>query len=309
MREVNLAAIDLNLLIALDALLGEGSVSGAARAVGLSQPAMSRALGRLRDLFDDPLMVRSGHAMVPTPRALELAQPLGAAIEAIRETLRGPEAFDPATALRSFRIGAIDATQAVLLAPLLDRIGDEAPGVEVSTSPLRTAAETVAELVAGQLDLAVGRFDGAPEGVRREPLFEDRIVCIVRADHPRIRKRLTIERYLKESHLATDTVSPIERPFTIEALLARQGLERRVVCRVDGLGTAPLVAARTDLVCTAPRSLVEPFAAGLGLRMFDPPFEAPGYRLDVAWHVRHDEDAANRWLRETLISVAETLRE
>jgi DNA-binding transcriptional LysR family regulator len=303
MRQTNLSAIDLNLLVALDALLREGSVSRAARAVGLSQPAMSRTLGRLRDLFDDPLLVRAGHAMVPTARARELAEPLARSLEAIRRTLDPPGRFDPSTALRSFVVGAVDTTQAVVLPRLLEAIEVEAPGIDVSTAPLRSAEETFVQLASGERDLAIGRFEALPDGIRRALLYADRLVCLVREGHPRIRGRLTMKRYLAESHLSVESAAPVERPFTIEGLLAERGLSRRVVCRVDNLAMAPFVVARTDLVASAPERTVAPFARGLGLRVLAPPFAAPTFELHLAWHARADRDEGSAWLRERMLAL------
>jgi DNA-binding transcriptional LysR family regulator len=303
MRLVNLSGIDLNLLVALDALLRESSVSRAATAVGLSQPAMSRALGRLRELFDDPILVRMGHSMVPTPRARDLAGPLRRSLEAIRETLEPPGEFEPGSARRSFMLSALDTTQSVVLPELLGRIGREAPGVEVSTSPLHSTGETFAQLATGERDLAIGRFESPPDGIRRELLYRDRIVCLVRKDHPRIRGRLTMKRYLAESHLAPELVTPLERPFTIEGLLAEQGLERRVVCTVENLAMAPFVVARTDLLCTSPGRTILPFAEGLGLRILAPPFDAPGFDLHLVWHERSERDTGHAWLRQLILDL------
>jgi len=300
MHRTHLSGVDLNLLITLDALLRERSVTRAATEVGLSQPAMSRSLSRLRALFQDPLLVRAGHAMVPTPRALELAEPLGASLEAIRRTLEPPGQFNPSTAERSFLISAVDTTQAVVLPPLLDHMSRDAPGVEVTTAPLRTAPETFAQLASGERDLAVGRFESPPDGIRTARLYRDAIVCLVRKDHPRVRSRLTMKRYLAESHLAAQSFVPVERPFTIESLLAEQGLARRVVCTVENLAIAPLVVARTDLICTAPGQTIAPFSEGLGVRALAPPFDAPGFELQIAWHERNDGDGGHQWLRDTL---------
>lgn len=303
MRSAHLASVDLNLLVALDALLRERGVTAAAARVGLSQPAMSRALGRLRDLFGDPLFVRAGHAMIPTPRALELSAPLGASLEAIRRTLQPPGDFDPRTAARSFLLSALDTTQAVVLPRLLDRISREAPGVGVATAPLRSAPETFAQLASGERDLAVGRFETPPDGIRCALLYRDEIVCLVRRDHPRVRGRLTMKRYLEESHLAAESFTPVERPYTIESLLAEKGLARRVVCKVENLAIAPLVVARTDLICSAPGETIAPFAEGLGVRALAPPFDAPGFDLHLAWHERNERDQGHSWLRETLMSL------
>ncbi len=303
MRKEHLGGIDLNLLVALDALLRECSVTRAAAQVGLSQPAMSRALARLRDLFDDPILVRSGHRMVPTPRALAAAVPLGNSLEAIRRTLEPPGEFDPLSAQRAFVICALDTTQVVLLPRLLDHIGMAAPGVEVSTRPLHSAGETFGQLASGHRDLAIGRFESPPDGIRLALLYRDRIVCLVRVGHPRVRGRLTLKRYLAEAHLAAESVTPVERPFTVDGLLAQQGHTRRVACTVENLAIAPLVVARTDLICSAPARTIAPFSEGLGVRMLTPPFPAPGFDLHLAWHERSQNDAGHTWLRESVLRL------
>ena len=303
MRETNIQAIDLNLLTTLEALLREGSVSAAARAVGLSQPAMSRALGRLRDLLGDPLLVRAGHRMIPTPRARALEAPLARTMEAIRRTFEPPGEFRPHEASRSFVVTSIDTTQAVVLPMLLARLATQAPGVEVSTAPFRSTGETFGQLASGQRDLAIGSFDSVPDGIRKALLYEDRMVCLVRSDHPRIGSRLGMKRYLAESHLAAESGPSAERPFTIEQLLGRRGHERRVVCRVDHLGMAPFIVARTDLICSAPSRTIMPFARGLGVRALEPPFETPPFSLHLAWHARSEADPGNTWLRETILSL------
>ncbi len=303
MHSVNLASIDLNLLLALDALLRERSVTQAAEQMGLSQPAMSRALARLRVLFDDPILVRSGHRMTPTPRALAIATPLRTALESIRATLEPPGEFDPRTARRRFVLSALDTTQAVVLPPLLDAIEREAPGVEVATGPLASAERTFAELESGERDLAIGRFETPPHGIRRADFYRDRVVCLARRDHPRIGKRLTLKRYLAEGHLVAESMASVERPFTIDGLLAGRGLVRRIVCRVENLAIAPFVVARTDLIASGPARTVGRFASGLGVRMFTPPFGMPDLDLHLVWHERYHEDPGHRWLRKTLAAL------
>ena len=303
MRKADVRAVDLNLLVALDALLRERSVSRAATDMGLSQPAMSRALGRLRDLFDDPILVRSGHSMVPTPRALELAAPLGTALEAIRRTLERPGDFEAHTAERSFVLSAVDDTQPVLLPRILGHIRREAPGIEVSMVPLRSTSETFAQLALGEIDLAVGYFGSPPPGIARALLYQDRIVCLARRDHPRVRGRLTMKHYVEEAHLAEDLGTAVERPFTIDSLLAEKGLARRVACTVQTLAIAPVVVARTDLLCSAPGETIAFFAKGLGVRIFDPPFESPGFDLHLAWHKRNDREGGHAWFRNALLRL------
>jgi len=300
MRLGNLSAIDLNLLVGLDALLRERSVTAAATRLGLSQPAMSRALGRLRDLFEDPLLVRTGHEMVPTPRALALREPLSEALASIRRTLEPSAPFDPGSARRSFVLCALDTTQVVILPRLLPEIGRLAPGIDVETRPLDSGPETFAALAEGRFDIAVGRFESVPSGFRRAELYRDRVVCLVRSDHPRIGEKLDLAGYLAESHLASETVARHELPFTLDELLATRGLERRVTTTVSNLALAPLIVSRTDLICTAVSHSVAPFASALGVRTLDPPFEVPDIELHLIWHERNELDEGHRWLRDQL---------
>ena len=308
MHQVHLNSIDLNLLVALDALLRHSSVTHAADEIGLSQPAMSRALARLRDFFDDPILVRSGHAMVPTHRALDLVAPLNDSLESIRRTLEPPGTFDARTARREFVVSAVDTTQAVVLPSLLKRIGDEAPGIEVSTAPLRSTTEMFAQLASGERDLAIGQFDSTPDGIQNAFLYHDRIVCLVRSGHPRIRGKLTMKRYLAESHLAPESTTAVERPFTIESILGAMGHTRHVACTLENLAMAPFVVARTDLLCSAPGETITPFASGLGLRILDPPFDTPGFDLHLAWHERNGPDGGHAWLRDTILDLFRDFR-
>jgi DNA-binding transcriptional LysR family regulator len=269
----NLSAVDLNLLIALDALLAERSVSRAAARVGLSQPAMSRALSRLRDLLDDPVLVRAGREMVPTSRALAARAPLHEALDAVRRTLEPASDFEPAESTRSFSLSCIDTTQVTVLPGLVEALSRSAPGVALETRPLPAAGDTYRGLAAGELDLAIGRFDAAPTGIHQEPLYTDRIVCLVRRGHPRVRSRVTLKQYLAEAHLAAEPVARPELPFTVEALLEKRGLQRRVVAKVSSFAIAPLIVSRTDLVCTALERMIAPFRQGLALRTLAPPIE------------------------------------
>jgi len=303
MHQTHLSSIDLNLLVALESLLRHRSVTDAANEVGLSQPAMSRALGRLRELFDDPLLLRAGQSMMPTPRAIELEAPLDACLAAIRKTLEPAEAFEPRHAKRSFRIAAVDTTQTVILPEILRMLVNDAPQVEVSTAPILSTQGTFDQLASGERDFAVGRFESPPDAVVCDVLYWDEIVCLVRQEHPRIRDALSMERYLAESHLAAESRLSIESPFTIEALLAAEGMTRHVACKVENLAMAPFIVARTDLIATAPGRTIRPFAEGLNLRILPPPFRAPGFPLQLAWHRRNEDDGGHRWMRERIIEI------
>ena len=305
MRQTNLAALDLNLLVALDAMLREGSVSRAARECGLSQPAMSRALARLRDLLDDPLLVRAGQRMVPTARAKQLQRPLEQALEAVRNALDASLEFDPATTSRSFALGSLDTTQLVVLPRLLEALSASAPNVRIATHGFFDTPEVVARLESGELDAAVGRFEALPPAIRSLPLFRERMVCLARRGHPRVGRRLTLRSYLAEAHVSAETVARPELPFTIESLLGERGHSRRVVATISNIALAPFIVSRTDLLCTAPARSIAPFCENLGVRMLRPPFETPVFEMDLIWHDRVADDPGHRWLRDTLARLFE----
>jgi DNA-binding transcriptional LysR family regulator len=300
MHYENLASVDLNLLVAFDALLAERNVSRAAARIGISQPAMSRALARLRELLDDPVLVRTGREMVPTTRALASRAPLHQALDAVRRTLEPSADFEPTRSTRSFSVACIDTTAVIVLPPLLDFLSRETPGISLDVRPLLTAGDTFRSLAGGELDLAIGRIELPPAGIHRSPLYADRVVCLVRKDHPRIRGRMTLEQYLAEAHVAAEPMARADLPFTVETLLGRRGLTRRVAAKVANHAIAPLIVCQTDLVCTATERMIAPFASGLKLRALAPPIEFEDLGLHLVWHERVQRDPAHRWLREKI---------
>ena len=303
MRIENLSAVDLNLLVALDALLAERSVSRAATRVGLSQPAMSRALSRMRDLLDDPVLVRSGREMVPTSRALEARVPLHQALDAVRRVVEPTPGFAPAESTRSFSLSCIDTTQVIVLPRLIEALARDAPGVSLETRPLASSGDVFRSLAAGELDLVIGRFEGVPTGIRQSPLYADEVVCLARTGHPRVGSRITLAQYVGEAHLAAEPVARADLPMTVEALLAKHGLTRRIALKVTNHAIAPLIVAQTDLLCTATERMIRPFTAALGLRVLELPIEFGALELQLIWHDRVHRDPAHRWLREEILGL------
>ena len=229
-----LAAIDLNQLVALDALLAEESITRAARRVGLSQPAMSHTLARLRGVFGDPLLVRAGRRMMLTPRALELAEPLAQALAGLERAIGRPDPFDPRLARRVVRVAAMDFVQLVLLPPLCAALLREAPGVEVVAVPPPEPPDRA--LVEGELDLAIGLARDAP-GLRQRELLRERFVCVVRKGHPGVGRELTVRRFARLSHAL---VSPRGLAVgAVDAALAKRGLTRRVVVTLPSFHAVP----------------------------------------------------------------------
>ncbi len=299
-HEPKLSALDLNLLVVLAALLEERHVTRAARRVGLSQSATSHALSRLRELYRDPLLVRSGRRLDLTPRAVELLPQLTRGLAELGGTLSGARAFEPSTARRSFSVGMADYVQTLLLPPLLRSLATHAPHVDISVSGFPNAVE---RLDAGSVDLAVLVGTEFPKGLCHKKLFSDGFTCMVRKGHPAVRgTRLSMARYLGLSHVL---VSPSgEGQSYVDAELERRGLARRIALRVSSFLIAPQVVCESDLVSTGPSRLLSRLAARYPIRLFTPPLRLPRFELSLAWHARLDHDAAHAWLRRQLVELA-----
>lgn len=292
--------LDANLVLALHALLGERSVSRAAARMGLGQPAMSHALKRLRERFDDPLLVRGdGRLMQLTPRALELADLAQQGVEAIERVFAAPSPFDPATCTRRFRVASSDAMVVNLLPGLLARLAEAAPGVDLELPITGPSAATALE--EGRLDLSIGRWDLAPLGLRRRTLYREQLVSVVRADHPRVGPTLDLGTYLALPHVL---VAPRGTPRgVVDDALGRLGHERRIAVVLQSFVAAMIVTAASDLVLTLPQRLVQRLQGQLALRVLPPPLSLAEFDLHLVWHERDHYDPAHRWLRGLVASV------
>jgi DNA-binding transcriptional LysR family regulator len=292
---VRLAGIDLNLLTSLDALLATQSVTRAAKELGRTQPAVSHALRRLRELLGDELLVRTPAGMQPTPRAQELRPAVRAAIEAAEAVLQEAPAFEPARAERSFTVAMADQASFLLLPPLVERLAREAPGVRIVQRP------GPMPVVDEDLDLAIGVFRDQPATARLEPLFREEFACVIRRGSAAARGRFDLKRYVALPHLL---VAPRGTPGSaLDDALAREGQRRRVVLTVPHFLVAPFVIATTDLVWTAPVGVARAFTH-LPLAVREPPFRVDGFTVSMRWHVRLDRDPGLRWLRGVLREVA-----
>lgn len=298
MSQFHWSSIDLNQLRVLDALLRTSSTVRAARELGLTQSAISHALRRLRDVFDDPLFVRVGRQLVPTERALELRVPLEEARAALDRVFRSREVFDPASLRATFRLVAADYAELVVLPALLRALADEAPGVELSSVMLGDSLEDA--LQRGDVDLAIGARFQERAGLVHRALRRDPLVCVVRRDGPHGERRMTLNRYLAARHVL---VSPRGLPGGIvDDRLAALGHERRVVLRTPSFQTALAVVATTDLVTTVPRSLAAAYPPS-GLVTKAPPIELPEVRFGLLFSASRRQDSSHRWLRERIASL------
>jgi DNA-binding transcriptional LysR family regulator len=307
MQPLHLASLDLNLLVALDALLEERNVTRAARRTGLSQSAMSHALARLRSLVGDPLLVRGKGGMVATARAETLALPIRRALEGIILALQPPEPFMPKTARLAVRIATSDYGELVLLPKLVRRLEREAPHVDLRLVP--HTGDSVGPLVDGAVDLIVAPIRQADEaqGVLAKKLFDERFVCTVRRGHPLSKKKLTLARFAAASHAL---IAPRGREGSLaDESLSRMGLSRRVALTLPHFLVAPHVVAASDLVLILAARVAAQLAKPLGLVVLPPPKELglSGFRVSAIWHERTQHDPAHRWVRELFTDVAKQI--
>jgi len=299
MQKVDLSGIDLNLLTLLEALLETRNVTRAGDRLDLSQPAASRALQRLRNAFGDPLFVRTPGGLIPTPRVEELREPLERALAAVRDVI-APRAFDPKTATGAVRLAVPDVDAATLVPRLLAAFAMAAPELDIELSA--RSRDTFGLLAADHVDLALGVFDTAPAGFRRQRLYTDTMVCIVRRGHPVLKRGLTLERFAAMKH-ALITITG-EGGGVVDDALAAKRLTRRIALRIPSFLAAPLVVARSDLVVTMPRHAATEFAALAPLVLVEPPLRLPAFDVSQLWHERHHADARHAWLRRIVQSVA-----
>jgi DNA-binding transcriptional LysR family regulator len=289
---------DLNQLVTLDVLLAEGSVARAARRLRLSPSAMSRALARLRETTGDPLLVRAGRGLVPTPRALELRERVGRIVQEAEAVLRPAESLDLARLVRTFALRTSEGFVESFGAALVTRASEEAPGVRLRF--VQKPDKESASLRDGSVDLETGVVvpSTGPE-LRARILFHDRFVGAVRAGHPLATGEVTLARYAAGRHVGVSRRGS-ERGLIDEALQPF-GVERQVVTIVDGFATALALARGSDLVATVPERHTSALRAGM--HSFPLPVPSPEITVSLLWHPRMHADPAHRWLRELVVET------
>lgn len=292
---------DLGLLVSLDALLQEGSVTGAGRRVGLSTPAMSHALARIRERLGDPILVRSGRGMLLTPRALALKSQVHDVVNAARRTLEPERTFVASELSRTFVVHASDYVLTVIGAAVDRILRDEAPQVCVRFVP--NTPDDPALLRDQGSDLAVGIYGDLPQEMRHRQLLTDRFVCVVRRGHPGVAKRFTLEQFVRLAHVQ---VAPRGKPGGyVDDVLRERGLTRRVARGVPYFVTALQLVAETDYVLTISERIAKRFASSLSLELLEVPVKLRPYALSLVWHPRVDGDAAHRFLRDVFLRASQ----
>jgi DNA-binding transcriptional LysR family regulator len=305
-RFMDFHGIDLNLLAAFDALMDERNVTRAAVRVGVSQPAMSAALARLRVLLKDPLFLRGAKGLVPTQRARDVAEPVSRALREIESALVGAPAFMPGRAQMTERLGLSDYPAFVLLPGLMKALADRSPGVSLDVRAFSGRDSAVDLLDAGTIDAAIGVAPTGQESrILTRTVLRDEFVTILRKDSPSARRGLGLKTFLALEHVL---VSPEgDRHGLVDQLLAQAGKRRTLRLTLAQMFATPAIVAGTDLAATVPRQVVLTSPARRKLVMFPPPVALPGIAFDVIWHRRNDAHPAQQWLRSLIAEVAATV--
>lgn len=307
MPVMDLATIDLNLLVAFDALMAERSVTRAGKRIGRTQPAMSATLSRLRALFEDELFIRSPGGLQPTQRASELAEPLSRALAEIGRTLDYTQKFDPASSTQSFTVALSDHPAFVLLPRLVDVLRTQAPGIALRINAFSHRDDAVTLLDAGEADLTVGVPSRQAPGGRiiSRPLFQERFVCVLRRGHPMAPRSLDLETFLSLSHLL---VSPEgERYGQVDAALAANGQRRRIAVSLPQMYAAPALIAKSDLIATLMEGIVTRSGSQHDLLILPPPIELSPVSFVMSWHRRNEVHPVQRWFRELVIKLTDSI--
>jgi DNA-binding transcriptional LysR family regulator len=290
---------DLAALATLDALLQEGSVTRAARRLGLSVPAVSHALARLRERFKDPLLVRAGRGMVLTPRAEELRSSVRAAVTLAGSVFEEPVAFEPDAVNRSFVVSMTDYMMLIYGVDLDARIAGSAPGLGLRVVP--NMVDDAQRLRAGDTDLVIGIYGDLPPELRVRPVVTDRFVCVVRAGHPTVTDSVTLDEFVALQHVQ---VSPRgQTGGYLDDQLADRGLTRRIARAVPYFQVALELVAGSDRILTVSERIARKLGPALKLNIIEPPLALQPFALSMVWHPRFDADQAHRWLREQILAT------
>lgn len=304
---MELRNFDLNLLVAFKYLMEERSVSRAAQKMFISQSAMSHVLQRLRQQLDDPVLVKTTGGMKPTQRALELMEPIGAVLAEVETLIRPPEEFSPQTSRRRLVIATTDYIEFILLPPLIETLGRRAPNIEiVIREPHKKLPETA--VADNPVDFMIG-FDvnlDPPAHIRRETLFDDRMTCVVRRDHPVLTgDGMTFDQFMACNHMV---ISRRERGTgLVDDWLEERGMSRKIGLVLPNFLSAPLIVANTDLVLSLPLRLAERFTEFAPLKILPTPIDLPAYRLVMFWHPLQEKDPAHAWLRRQILETCEQI--
>ncbi len=299
---MKLHQLDLNLLLAFDALMTQRNVTRAAQQCFISQPAMSHALNRLRQFFEDPLLVRSATGMQPTGRAQALHQTVRQALELLEQELGREDSFVPATSNRRFVISTTDYVECVLIPPLIRRLQTEAPGVRIEIEILRDRLPEQA-LANGEVDLVLGfdEYMQVPGSLRTETWLTEPLAGVVAREHPVVAERITLAQLTELPHVFHSPLGT--RDSIVDTWLASQGLKRSISVNSQSYMSAAAIVSQSDHLLVLPHKVAEMLAEALPLKRVTLPADLPAYHLNCVWHPLHDRQPALQWLRGLLRSL------
>lgn len=297
---LKLSEIDVNLLVVFDLLYQELNTQRVALRLGLTQPAVSHALKRLRTLFEDELFERTSQGLMPTPLATRLHAPVHQALTQLQETLNQADDFDPSTSNRTFNFAMTDIGEIVFLPRLLERLAQEAPGISLSTVRHHTE-DLKQEMEEGRIDLAIGLIPQLGAGFYQQRLFDQRYVCLMREGHPCSRGTFNLEAFQSARHAVV--VAKGTGHGQVETWLAKAGVRRPVRLEVPNFAAVPYLVADSDLIVTVTHKLAEVTRERFGLCIRDHPLSLPEIPIRMFWHRRFHRDLGNQWLRQQLFSM------
>jgi len=297
---MNLNDLDLNLLRVFHQLMIERRVSSAAESLGVSQPAFSNSLKRLRGLLGDELFLRTAQGMSPTPLAEQIAEPIAYAMDSIRAAMNQQIHFDPATAQREFVLGLIDLGEMFFLPPLLTQVCQQAPGVRIDVARGLTAT-LKEDMEAGRVDIAIGLLPQLQGSFFRQRLFRQNYVLAYRKNHPLARlPAITVADFVQHEHLV---VLPGNGHGEIDRLMERKAIERRIRVTVPHFNSVGHILEATDLIATIPVRLAEMLGQPFGVTYSNHPVDLPEVSIDIFWNARLHRDPANQWLRRLIFRL------
>jgi DNA-binding transcriptional LysR family regulator len=300
-NDAKLRQLDFSLLLIFQEVYRHRRSTAAAERLGLSQPAVSHALGRLRQILGDRLFVRHPSGLQPTPRAIELAPRVDAILGLAGEALHGPAKFDPLASRRLFRVSANDFVGTLLTEPLISLFARDAPSAGLALSFAGGPGLAFKKLRANDLDVAIGRFPHVPEDCRTARLFEETYLVVARSDHPQLQQGLDLDTYLALGHVIVSFAGDLVG--TIDEYLARNGVSRRVVASSPMFLAGFATAAKSDLLVTAPKRLVQRYATNFGLQVFELPFTPEAFFMDLVRSQYSISDPAIDWLVENIVGL------
>lgn len=295
---------DLNLLPVLLVMMEERNVTRAAERLGITQPALSNALNRLRETLNDPLFIRERYGMRPTPKAEQLAQVVGAALSSIDKVILGQQDFDPLNATRLFTLAPNSYVEFIMMPAIVARLRSCAPGIRLRLTPFgNDVTETC--VISGNTDMVLGRIVEPPDNLVVQHLMNEGLACVIRADHPLVGEKLSAEQYEQLKHV--NVLPPGRMRAGLYQALEQRGLRRQVAVSVTHFLAVPEMIAVTDYCATLPRLICQHLSRDQRLRIVPAPVDLGTFPVEMGWHARYRDDPAHRWFRTLITETAQSL--